>query len=56
MLVDETTHLLDPTCGGGNALRVAEKLGAASAYGLEIDEKFAEAAQQNLLVGRSKKE
>jgi len=37
MFVDETTTLLDPTCGGGSSLRAAEARGAASVLGLEID-------------------
>jgi ParB/RepB/Spo0J family partition protein len=38
MLVDEHTTLLDPTCGSGNALQAAERLGARYTLGLEIDE------------------
>lgn len=37
MLVDENTRLLDPTCGGGSAIRAAESLGAAGVLGLESD-------------------
>lgn len=36
-LVDETTEIFDPTCGGGNALFAAKKLGAARLLGLDID-------------------
>jgi ParB/RepB/Spo0J family partition protein len=35
MFVDEHTKMLDPTCGGGSALRAAESLGAESILGLE---------------------
>lgn len=48
MLVDEYTSFLDPTCGGGNAVRVAESLGAAYALGIERDPEFAERAKENL--------
>ena len=37
MLVDESTVMLDPTAGSGTALRVAERLGANTIVGLEID-------------------
>lgn len=44
MFVDETTRMLDPTCGGGSSLRAAESLGATRVLGLEIDsEHFANA-------------
>lgn len=38
MFVDSGTKMLDPTCGGGSALRAADKLGATSVLGLERDE------------------
>lgn len=37
MIVDETTAILDPTCGSGAALRAADSLGAKRMLGLEID-------------------
>jgi hypothetical protein len=43
-LVDDTTRLLDPTCGSGSAIRAADALGAEYVLGLEIDpEHFANA-------------
>lgn len=48
MLVDETTVMLDPTCGSGNAVYVAEQLGANWSLGLERDPNFAESARLNL--------
>ena len=48
MLVDETTVMLDPTCGSGNAVKVAEALGANWSTGLEIDPKYVEGAKENL--------
>lgn len=40
MFVDEHTRLLDPTCGGGSALRAAESMGAAHVLGLELDAEY----------------
>jgi len=48
MLVDETTVMLDPTCGSGNAVKAAEELGADWSLGLEINPDYVEAAKQNL--------
>lgn len=44
MVVDENTRLLDPTCGSGNALRAAKRLGAPTVAGLEINPEFYQAA------------
>jgi len=48
MIVDETTSMLDPTCGSGAALRAAESLGAKHVLGLEIDPVSAELARTAL--------
>lgn len=40
MVCDEYSLVLDPTCGSGNALKVAEDLGANKALGLEQDKQF----------------
>ena len=48
MLVDESTVLLDPTCGSGNAVKVAEAMGANWATGLELNPEYADRAKQNL--------
>lgn len=53
MLVDETTRMLDPTCGAGSSIRAAESLGARSLLGLEIDEVFAGTARQLLRQSRA---
>lgn len=55
MLVDETTTLLDPTCGSGASLRAAESLGAKSVLGLEIDRQFVEPARLALKQARAKR-
>lgn len=44
MFVDEYSIVLDPTCGSGNAIKTAEKLGAQYAIGLEKDQEFFEDA------------
>jgi len=48
MIVDDTTLLLDPTCGSGNAVKVAEQLGANWATGLELNPEYVELAKENL--------
>lgn len=48
MFVDETTRLLDPTCGGGSALRAAESLGAKQVLGLEMEQEYYDAARSAL--------
>lgn len=35
LYVDSSTRMLDPTCGSGNALAVADRLGAESVFGLD---------------------
>lgn len=47
MVVDEYTSILDPTCGSGNALIAAKKMGAPVVLGLEVNEEFAERVRQN---------
>jgi len=48
MLVDETTLLLDPTCGSGNAISVAESLGASYSLGLEKNREYVDRAREAL--------
>lgn len=55
MLVDESTSLLDPTCGSGASLRAAESLGASRVLGLEIDRQFIDPARLALKQARAKK-
>jgi ParB/RepB/Spo0J family partition protein len=52
MLVDETTTMLDPTCGSGAALRAAEDLGAKYVLGIEMDKSYAETANTKTLQAR----
>jgi ParB/RepB/Spo0J family partition protein len=40
MLVDDTTSLLDPTCGSASSLRAADSLGATRVLGLEMDPQY----------------
>ena len=40
MYCDEYSSVLDPTCGSGNALAVAQSLGAANVLGIEQNEDF----------------
>lgn len=42
MLVDETTVMLDPTCGSGTAIFAAEELKAKTVLGLEFNYEFFE--------------
>ena len=53
-LVDEHTDLLDPTVGSGSAIRAAERSGARSVLGLEINSDFAEAANGATIQARAK--
>lgn len=48
MLVDSSTVMLDPTCGSGMAVKVAEELGANYSLGLEMSEDYADRARENL--------
>ena len=52
MFVDRSTMMLDPTCGSGNALISAEKLGALSVKGLDIIKEFVAAARSRLNISR----
>lgn len=47
MICDEYSSVLDPTCGSGNALKVAEALGASSILGIEQSVDFYETACLN---------
>lgn len=47
MLIDETTVMLDPTCGSGNAVIVAHRMGAKEALGIELNEEFYNGAIAN---------
>lgn len=48
LVVDETTTLLDPTCGSGNSVKTAEMMSANYALGLEINSEYVERAKINL--------
>jgi ParB/RepB/Spo0J family partition protein len=48
MYLDEYSEVLDPTCGGGSAIRAAVDMKAKRVLGLELNPQFAELAQQAL--------
>lgn len=52
MVVDETSIVLDPTCGSGSAIRAAESLKAKHVLGLEINPEFAANARRALKTAR----
>jgi DNA modification methylase len=56
MFVDETTLMLDPTCGSGSSLRAAESLGATYVVGLEENKKWCEDANRAVRKARAEKE
>lgn len=45
LIVDEHTHVLDPTCGSGSSLVAARALGAVRLMGLELDKSNADTAK-----------
>ena len=50
MCVDDTTRMLDPTCGSGTSVRASDILGAQSSIGIEIDPDFAQAAREQYVL------
>ena len=48
MFVDRHTRMLDPTCGCGNSVLVAEEMGAMHALGIELSPSIYEVAKENL--------
>lgn len=52
MFVDESTIMLDPTCGSGSSIRAAEGLGASHVLGLEINKEFHIEASKKLRSAR----
>ena len=53
MFCDEHSRVLDPTCGGGSALRVAESLRAERVLGLELSAPMVVQANTELLRARA---
>jgi len=47
LFVDEFSHVLDPTCGSGNAIKVAQAVGAKSFLGIEKNEDFYNLAKEH---------
>lgn len=56
MFVDETSRMLDPTCGAGSSLRAAESLGAHSVLGIERQEQYVSAGRKALREFRALRE
>lgn len=52
-LIDQTTDLLDPTCGSGSSIRAAEDSGARRALGLELDKTYADSAESATINARN---
>lgn len=48
MLVDDSSAVLDPTCGSGSAIRAAVACGASRYLGLELNPEFADLADEAL--------
>lgn len=48
MVVDDQTSILDPTCGGGSAIRAAESMGAKRSLGLELNPDHCAVARKRL--------
>jgi ParB/RepB/Spo0J family partition protein len=48
MFVDETSKVLDPTCGSGSSIRAAESLGAKMTLGIEMNEEHCSNARSAL--------
>lgn len=48
LFVDENSTVLDPTCGGGNALAVAEEMKAAKVFGLDLNPEYVDFARAAL--------
>lgn len=52
MFIDEHSRVLDPTMGSGNAIRVAEAMGAQYVLGLERDREFFETARDAYVAAK----
>jgi ParB-like chromosome segregation protein Spo0J len=55
MFVDDSTLMLDPTCGSGSSLRAAESRGAQYVLGLEKDKGFCEEANRAFKKARDER-
>jgi|GEM_PF-1541586 len=53
MFVDSETSMLDPTAGGGAALRAADAMGAKRLIGVELDPQFVAVANAELRKARA---
>jgi hypothetical protein len=48
MFVDQHSSMIDPTCGGGSSVRAAATFGPKKAWGLEVNDEYADLAKQAL--------
>lgn len=53
MFVDENCRFLDPTCGSGSSVCAADSLRAKSVTGIELNQEWAEIAEQRLRKSRN---
>ena len=53
---DGYSELLDPTCGGGSALRAADSMGAKRMLGIELNPDYAADARKQLMEQRGMRE
>ncbi len=54
MFVDESTEILDPTCGSGGSLAAAKIMGAKRIIGLDINKEHVETSRRAIKLARSK--
>ena len=54
MFIDDSTEILDPTCGSGSALAVAKSLGAKRVVGLDINPEHVETSKLLIKLARRK--
>ncbi len=54
MFIDDSTEILDPTCGSGSSLAAASVLGSKRIIGLDISEEHVETARLGLKLARKK--
>lgn len=53
LFIDHTSTVLDPTCGSGSALAVADELRAERVLGMDINQEHVDASQRRLRTSRN---